>query len=61
MCFGGPSAPPAIPQRQAAKSPTDFVGRVTGDLRRRLGVASTILTPTALSPAATTGKTLLGA
>ena len=60
MCIGTPS-PPADPQRQAAKSPTDVVGTAQNNLLRRMGVASTILTPTLLSPATTTGKTLLGA
>lgn len=66
MCFfGAPAAPAPIPQKQAAKSPTDPAGVAQADLQRRMGIAATILTPQGMGQAATTsslgGKTTLGA
>lgn len=62
MCFGGPSAPAPVPQKQAARSPSDTGLRAADDLRRRMGLAATILTPNSMAPATTTatGKTVLG-
>lgn len=70
MCVSSPKivtqAAPAVPERQASKSPygraTDAAAAAQAALRRRMGLASTILTsPTGLSGTANTAtKTLLG-
>lgn len=64
MCLGGaPKAPEPLPQRQPAKAPDAslIASRVSDVAKRRMGFAATILTPSQLGPAATTGKMLLGA
>lgn len=66
MCFPkvkAPPAPEALPERQAAKPPSDaaIMQNTTERTKRRLGYANLQYTPVAgLAPANTTGKTLLG-
>jgi hypothetical protein len=70
MCLGGPKivqqTAPAVPERQASKSPygraTDAAAAAQAALRRRMGLASTILTsPLGATQAANTApRTLLG-
>jgi hypothetical protein len=66
MCFPAtPKAPAQPPQRQMALSPyaSSNAGNAAADqLRRRMGLAATIMTPPGGPAAASlTGKTLLGA
>jgi hypothetical protein len=64
MCFPkAPNipAPQALPERQMAKAPTDsaIAQNTVERTKRRLGF-NLQYTPSALGPAVTTGKTLLG-
>jgi hypothetical protein len=67
MCFPKvktPPAPEALPERQVAKPPNDsaIMQNTVERTKRRLGYANLQFTPIApLAPAATAGKTLLGA
>lgn len=66
MCFPKVKTPPPpepLPERQAARPPTDasILNNTVERTKRRLGYANLQFTPTAgLAPAITTGKTLLG-
>lgn len=62
MC-GSPSVPKPLPQRQAAQAPDQgsIARRASENLKRRLGFAGTVMTPSLMGQAVTTGKTLLGA
>lgn len=66
MCFPKPKipAPQPLPDRQVERSPNNsaLIQNTVDKVRRRLGYANLRYTPVAgLGPAATTGKTLLGA
>ena len=71
MCFGGPkiitNSAPSVPARQASRSPygassLDAGAAAQAALRRRMGLAATILTSPlgVMAPAQTAAKTLLG-
>lgn len=58
-----PKAPEPLPERQVARPPSDaaILQNTTERTKRRLGYANMQFTPiSALAPAVTSGKTLLG-